>query len=174
MTIPEIVGMSGLGLALVTLVLNLFDRNKSRIKALREEWEATDDKLSEEIDGIETLLHSMQADLQVVKSQISVFWRGVAFNSAALLHSPHTPEFDRLIEMFLQDLLTAAELVIFKEQLHGVALNVAETVFRRYLANEVLLALYMQERFPEVSAERIPYLELMLRTSGALKPREGF
>src|ERR1044072_5323896 len=48
-------------------------------------------------------INEIRAELQVLKKQVEVFWKGVSFSSAQALHSPHTKELDELLEKFQRD-----------------------------------------------------------------------
>lgn len=85
----------------------------------------------------------------VMASQIAVFWKGVGYNAAAALHSPHTPEFDVLIEKFQRDALTLPELREFQDKLYTLLTNPQESRFRKKAAGEVLFVLQMQEALRE-------------------------
>ena|ERR1043165_3717300 len=83
-------------------------------------------------------IESIRRDVALLKLQVDVFWKGVSFNSAQTLHSPHTPELDRLIEKFQRDEITDSELYEFKRRLREVQSDASETPLRRKAAGEVL------------------------------------
>lgn len=165
MTLGEIAAFSSLTIAITTLGLNFFDRSKMRFKELREYIEKEIRKLEEIIDEIASKSGKLTSDVDVLKSQVAVFWRGVAFNGAMALHSPHTPDFDRLIELFVHDRLDPAEHERFKEMLHETARNINESNFRRFVAQDVLLAMYVLSNFDSSSWADVYVYEQSLRLS---------
>jgi hypothetical protein len=82
--------------------------------------------------------------LAVLELQMQVFWKSVSFSAAQALHSPHTPELDRLIERFQQELLDDRELRKFKTMLSEIAASPDETAFRKKCANEVLTLIHIR------------------------------
>ncbi|AVT38816.1 hypothetical protein [Plantactinospora sp. BB1] len=79
-----------------------------------------------------------------LETKVDVFWRGVSFDAARLLHSPH-PEFarrDRLLERFQEGVLTSAEArelarmmaAVLNDRRADPGHHVAASVILRYLA----------------------------------------
>jgi hypothetical protein len=82
--------------------------------------------------------------LAKLETKVDVFWRGVSFDAARLLHSPH-PEFarrDELLERFQAQNLTAAEArelatmmsAVLEERKSDPGQQMAASVILRYLA----------------------------------------
>jgi hypothetical protein len=47
--------------------------------------------------------------VSVLETKIEVFWRNVAYDAAKILHSPHRPVLDALLEKFYGETITRAE-----------------------------------------------------------------
>lgn len=56
----------------------------------------------------------------VLETKIDVFWKNVAYDAAKILHSPHTPELDVLLEGFQDGTLTRDQLTKLISMLHKV------------------------------------------------------
>lgn len=82
--------------------------------------------------------------LTVLEMKMEVFWKLVSVSSAQALHSPHTPELDRLIEKFQQEKINDFELLRFKELLKEVADDPEENKFRQKAALEVLALIHVR------------------------------
>lgn len=80
----------------------------------------------------------LNARVGLLETKIEIFWKGVSYSSAQVLHSPHTPELDTLIEKFQRDDINDTELARFKLLLHEVQADANETTMRRKAASEVL------------------------------------
>lgn len=96
--------------------------------------------VKEQRDKVEDALRR----LTVLETKIDVFWKSVSFSSAQALHSPHTPQFDRLIELFQQERLDDQQLVEFKRMLREVVDDPNETSFRKKSALEVLALIHIR------------------------------
>ncbi len=57
----------------------------------------------------------------VLETKIDVFWKNVAFDAARILHSPHTPELDVLLEKLGRDELIPVETARLIEMLAEVS-----------------------------------------------------
>jgi hypothetical protein len=88
---------------------------------------------------------SLAERLARLETKVDVFWRGVSFDAARLLHSPH-PEFarrDHLLERFLAQRLTGTEAreltqmmsAILKDSTSDAGQRMAASVVLRYLAS---------------------------------------
>jgi len=139
----------------VALLLKFLDRNDRRQEDLRIEWRQADEDLRSLLKEMHGEFSDMHSEIEVMKKQMEVFWKGVAYNAASLLHSPHTPETDALIEKFVGGTINREELDNFKEHLLFIASSKDEGNIRSYLARQVLLILTLM---PEIKVEPIPYL----------------
>lgn len=97
-----------------------------------------------ELDALKGVQSAMSAELQVLKKQMEVFWRGVSFSSSQALHSPHTPALDALIEKFQAGRIDDEELARFKVMLEELAEDEDETAFRRKMARDVLTLIHIR------------------------------
>ena len=155
MTLSEFLPYGGFAIAITALLINLFDRSKKRQDELRKEWKDADNEISKLLADISEEFDSMHSEIEVMKKQMEVFWKGVAYNSASLLHSPHTPELDILIERFTSGIINSDEMNRFREHLLHIASSKEEGSVRNYLARQVLLVLSV---VPELQVTPIPYL----------------
>jgi hypothetical protein len=155
MSWSEILAISSFAVAAIALLLKFSDRSKKHQEQIREEWREADSEISKLLSEMSDEFTEMHAEIEVMKKQLEVFWRGVAYNSASLLHSPHTPELDVLIEKFTTGVISPEELLKFREHLLFIASSTLEGNVRNYLARQVLLVLSIA---PEIQMVPIPYL----------------
>jgi hypothetical protein len=81
--------------------------------------------------------------LAQLETKVDVFWRGVSFDAAAVLHSPH-PRFarrDELLERFTAQELTVAEADELRQMMQAVVANHDTESGQRIAASIVLRAL---------------------------------
>lgn len=55
------------------------------------------DKLDSRLEKIEVRLSDQDTKMGIMDTKLSLFWNALDTNLAAVLHSPHTPELDRLL-----------------------------------------------------------------------------
>lgn len=65
-------------------------------------------------------LNSMSDRVGVLETKIEVFWKNVAYDAAKILHSPHTPELDRLLEKYQAQILLPDETAALADMLREV------------------------------------------------------
>lgn len=86
----------------------------------------------------------ISAELQVLKKQVEVFWKGVSFSSAQALHSPHTKELDALLEKFQRDeIQNEKDLQRLKDLLKGIAKEDPDAV-RQKFALDILTLIHVR------------------------------
>jgi negative regulator of genetic competence, sporulation and motility len=86
----------------------------------------------------------MRAELQVLKKQVEVFWKGVSFSSAQALHSPHTKELDELLEKFQRDeIQSEKDLEKLKSMLQDVV-NHDSSPMRKKFALDILTLIHVR------------------------------
>ena len=66
-------------------------------------------------------LEAISNRVGVLETKIDVFWKNVAYDAARILHSPHTPEFDALLDGFREGRLNTDDTVRFVEELAKIA-----------------------------------------------------
>lgn len=162
LTWGEMTSFASLGIAGTLLVLNFLDRKRAQIRSLRDELKEVRQVFEAEVDKLVQKLNSTHADTEVLKAQVSVFWRGVAFNGSMALHSPHTPAFDELAEKFTADMLQPNEFAIYRDMLISIARDHSEDKLRRYIAQEVIIAIYVQTShsiFLAMREEEVAFLQ---------------
>lgn len=147
LTWGELASLTAASIATFSLVLNLLDRNKNRVIEVRKEIEEIERRTTQYYEKLESKFDQLIADVHVIKAQVAVFWRGVAFNSALSLHSPHTPNFDLLIELFVSGNMSEKNTEDFKTGLISIASDPSEPKFRCYIAQELLLILFIDEEY---------------------------
>lgn len=77
--------------------------------------------------------------LIILETQSAIFFKGLSVSTAQALHSPHTPELDKLLEAFQNDTLKDENDVRrLKQLLKELLNNEKESAFRKKLANDVL------------------------------------
>lgn len=136
-TIALIVGALG-------FVWGVFVFFSNRKKTEGADWQTKIDHAIDPFKGLPESFGSLNAELQVLKKQMEVFWRGVSFSAAQALHSPHTPELDTLLEKFQHDALQdEKELHRLKEMLREIA-NGDPDPFRRKLAQDTLTLIHVR------------------------------
>lgn len=128
-------------MALALSVVNTYyQRNKDK----SDDWSR---KISDSVApfvGLPDAVNEVRAELQVLKKQVEVFWRGVSFSSAQALHSPHTPELDMLLEKFQRDEIQSEKDL---EKLKMMLREVAETdtsPMRRKYALDILTLIHVR------------------------------
>jgi len=144
MTWGETFSLISVTIAVALFAFNMWDRKKTSVAVLRNEWKSAIQELDEKVEKYVERYTAAHEQLAVIQAQVSVFWKGVAYNGALALHSPHSPEFDALIERFVRGELTEAEMLQFRAKLFAIARDTYEERFRRYVAQEVLLSIYVQ------------------------------
>jgi uncharacterized protein involved in exopolysaccharide biosynthesis len=103
--------------------------------------------ISDAIAPFKTLpdaVSEIKAELQVLKKQVEVFWKGVSFSSAQALHSPHTKELDTLLEKFQRDeIQNEKDLQRLKELLKGISKEDPDPV-RQKFALDILTLIHVR------------------------------
>jgi len=56
----------------------------------------------------------------VLETKIDVFWKNVAYDAARILHSPHTPELDNLLERYQAQIITSNEKAALADMLREI------------------------------------------------------
>ena len=143
-TFAEVIGTGALLVALMTFVMLRLDKRRDRWREAQEEMDQKFTALRHNHDVLVQRFSPMEQDIKVLKTQVEIFWKGVAYSSSQALHSPHTPELDRLIEKFQQETITAEELAEFKNRLRILVNDPAESVGKKKAARETLLAIHVQ------------------------------
>jgi len=106
----------------VALALSVINTIYQRKKDQAGDWSKQISESIAPFKGLPEVVSEMRAELQVLKKQVEVFWKGVSFSSAAALHSPHTKELDDLLEKFQRDeIQSEKDLQKLKSMLQEVA-----------------------------------------------------
>lgn len=136
-TIAIVVGVLGGALGLISFLV-------ARKREAGADWQKKIDAAVKPFLDIPDTLAEMYAELQVLKKQVDVFWKGVSFSSAQALHSPHTKELDRLLEKFQRDeIQSEKELHTLKDMLSDVARDDVNPM-RRKLALDILSLIHIR------------------------------
>lgn len=99
-------------------------------------------------------MSSMKVSLAKQETTLNVLINMLGKRAAGILHSPHTPELDVLIEKFRGDNITAVEMQEFCDRLLIIEADVTLTKGERLLATLVLLAV------EQMNAKRQPGLNV--------------
>lgn len=99
-------------------------------------------------------MSSMKVSLAKQETTLNVLINMLGKRAAGILHSPHTPEHDVLIEKFQGDNITAVEMQEFCDRLLIIEADVTLTKGERLLATLVLLAV------EQMNAKRQPGLNV--------------
>lgn len=123
--LPYILSAGALILALVNA---LYSRRRDAQTDLEKRLkEVTDD------------LKDTSKRLIILEAQSAIFFKGLSVSTAQALHSPHTPELDKLLEAFQHDTIKdEKEIKRLKQLLNELLNNENESAFRKKLANDVL------------------------------------
>lgn len=131
---------------LLAFVLAIANTIYQRRKDTQGDWGK---KIADAVKPFESLPHEVaeiSADLQVLKKQVEVFWKGVSFTTAQALHSPHTKELDVLLEKFQRDeIQSEKDLSKLKMMLqHDVIDNPDESQIRKKYALDILTLIHVR------------------------------
>lgn len=128
----------------MALVLSVVNTLYQRRKDQQSDWTT---KISDAVAPYEKLpevINEIRAELQVLKKQVEVFWKGVSFSSAQALHSPHTKELDDLLEKFQRDeIQSEKDLAKLKIMLQEVV-DHDESPIRKKFALDILTLIHVR------------------------------
>jgi len=129
---------------IVALIVSVANSIYQRRRDTQGDWSK---KIAEAVKPFESLprdVAEISADLQVLKKQVEVFWKGVSFNTAQALHSPHTKELDVLLEKFQRDeIQSEKDLSKLKAMLQEVADSDDDPQRRKY-ALDILTLIHVR------------------------------
>lgn len=129
---------------LVALFLSIVNAVYQRRKDKRGDASAQIDAAILPFKGLPASVAEISAELQVLKKQVEVFWKGVSFSSAQALHSPHTKELDALLEQFQRDeIQNEKDLHRLKELLKGIAKEDPD-VIRQKFARDIITLIHVR------------------------------
>jgi hypothetical protein len=94
---------SAIGVAIISFQHTRKKDDTEEIKQTAREMAMVLDK----IDGLNNRIG-------VLETKIDVFWKNVAFDAARILHSPHRPELDRLLDAFTSNAITISQTAELK------------------------------------------------------------
>lgn len=115
-----------------------------RKKDQASDWAGKINEAVTPFKGLPDSVGEMRAELQVLKKQVEVFWKGVSFSSAQALHSPHTKELDELLEKFQRDeIQSEKDLEKLKSMLQDVAQN-DPSQLRKKFALDILTLIHVR------------------------------
>jgi uncharacterized protein involved in exopolysaccharide biosynthesis len=128
----------------IALVLSVANSIYQRKKDQQGDWTAKINDAVAPYRGLPEALSEIRAELQVLKKQVEVFWKGVSFSSAQALHSPHTKELDALLEKFQRDeIQSEKDLQKLKSMLTDVVNNDSSPL-RRKFALDILTLIHVR------------------------------
>ena len=129
---------------LVALALSVINTLYQRKKDQQGDWSKQISDSVGPFKGLPEAVNEIRAELQVLKKQVEVFWKGVSFSSAQALHSPHTKELDELLEKFQRDeIQSELELAKLKSMLQEVAQTDASPMRKKY-ALDILTLIHVR------------------------------
>lgn len=129
---------------MIALVLSVANSLYQRRKDQRGDWSKQINDSVAPFRGLPDTVSEMRAELQVLKKQVEVFWKGVSFSSAQALHSPHTKELDELLEKFQRDeIQSEKDLAKLKIMLQDVVENDASPL-RKKFALDILTLIHVR------------------------------
>lgn len=124
----------------LSVINTLYQRRKDQ----QGDWTTKINDSVAPFKGLPETVSEMRAELQVLKKQVEVFWKGVSFSSAQALHSPHTPELDELLEKFQRDeIQSEKDLEKLKSMLKEVADTDVSPIRRKY-ALDILTLIHVR------------------------------
>jgi hypothetical protein len=125
----------------------LFDRSKKRFDEIRNEFKLSDLAFENDVEAIRISISNLDGRIKVAETQMAVFWKGVGYSAAAALHSPHTPDLDKLLEGFVNESLIPMEKLKLQTMLLEIANDSSEPIMRKYLSREILLVMAVLEHY---------------------------
>jgi len=129
---------------LVALALSVINTFYQRRKDQQGDWSKQISDSVAPFKGLPEAVSEMHAELQVLKKQVEVFWKGVSFSSAQALHSPHTKELDELLEKFQRDeIQSEKDLEKLKLMLRDVVENDPSPMRKKY-ALDILTLIHVR------------------------------
>ena len=137
--------------ALITSIIGVIVAARGQARLRSGEFEKQLAAVRSDVDVIKSRLQGQSeterrfwqlcSDVDVLKQQMMLFWKDLSIQSAKVLHSPHTPKLDHLIERFQEDRLTKDELITFVKMLQELHDNKDESTSRRKVAGDLLTAI---------------------------------
>lgn len=100
-------------------------------------WKVVDARHKDHGDKIDTLIKSNAT----IEAKIELWWKSLGSKAAKILHSPHTPELDGLLEKVQAEQLSASELSRLTLLLEEMENDKTEELPRRELAAHLLVTL---------------------------------
>jgi hypothetical protein len=126
------------------LALSVINTFYQRKKDQQGDWTTKISDAVAPFKGLPDAVSEIRAELQVLKKQVEVFWKGVSFSSAQALHSPHTKELDELLEKFQRDeIQSELELAKLKQMLQEVAETDTNPMRKKY-ALDILTLIHVR------------------------------
>lgn len=120
--------------------------------SLRTQVEKLDRSLADAVADVYRLANDAQESkvaasrlaerITVLETKVDVFWKKVAYDAASILHSPHTPELDRLLEAFQAgtlspedsaELIRRLEVIVSSREASSAGARVAAMIILRVL-----------------------------------------
>lgn len=130
----------GLAALFLSIVNTVYQRRKDK----RGDASTQIDIAISPFKGLPASVAEISAELQVLKKQVEVFWKGVSFSSAQALHSPHTKELDALLEKFQRDeIQNEKDLQRLKDLLKGIAKEDPDSI-RQKFALDILTLIHVR------------------------------
>ena len=128
----------------MALALSVVNTIYQRRKDQQGDWSKQISDAVAPFKGLPEAVSEMHAELQVLKKQVEVFWKGVSFSSAQALHSPHTKELDELLEKFQRDeIQSEKDLEKLKSMLKEVVESDPSPMRRKY-ALDILTLIHVR------------------------------
>ncbi len=119
------------------LLLAVINTLYSRRRDAQGDWKARFKELTEKLE-------TMVNRLTILETKAEIYFRGMSVFAAQDLHSPHTPELDRLLEKFQRDeIQNEKELYELKRLLRDIADHDPD-LERRKLADKTLLLIHVR------------------------------
>lgn len=146
----DMMALIALSVSLMNTVLLLVERRRTWWHTWLEDWDNKAASTTHNYQVATSRIQAAEKDIAVLQEKMLIFWKGVAYNAAMTLHSPHTPEFDILLEKFRDDALNDEDVPILKSKLQEILADKASSRLRRKTAREALLVIYMQYEVDQI------------------------
>lgn len=161
-TFGEVIATGALALSFLTFLVLVIDKKRARWKEVQDAWSEKIHKLQIIQEAEVSRLSVVSQNVLVLQKQVEIFWKGVAYSSSQSLHSPHTPELDRLIEKFQREDMSDYDVEQFRHMLHVILKSPDEPRGAKKAARETLLALYLEYELSHyvISQEEFSYRQI--------------
>jgi hypothetical protein len=152
--LTDFIAVAGLALPLAAAVLAYLRSVLTYLKTVNTTAAANADSIKDfetkigDLNHVHTATSANTESIKGLEMKVGLFWRMIESEIPKLLHSPHTPELDSLLERFLAHSLDLAGAIHMKEMLQA---DLADDPKSDALMKVMMLAV-LEERIAELSA----------------------